>query len=295
MKDKKTWIIIVSVLSVAFLIVLIWGIVKVTTKNKEIETIKELNAIDMEEWNNELHALTIQYEGFQQTLSNDSLLHQLEIEKLRVQRLQEELKTVRATDTKRIQELEKEIKTLRSIMYSYVVQIDSLNRINEQLALENQEVREQYQQASQRVTRLTQEKEKLTETVQIAAKLNASNIVVRGLNKKNKEKKKIKDLARIEFQFTINSNVTADPGNKDIYIRILKPDDDVLIKSPGDVFSFEGKNINYSIKRTFEYTGEEYRMNMYWEIEETLLPGQYRVDIFADGNLIGRRQFTLEK
>lgn len=295
MKDnQKTWIII-AVLAAALIGAIIWSVVKISDKDKEIETIKELNAIDMEDWNNELNALTIQYEGFQQTLSNDSLLNQLEIEKLRVQRLQEELKTVKSTDTKRIRELEKEIKTLRNIMYGYIVQIDSLNRENEKLVAENKQVKRQYQEATQTVSQLTQEKKQLSETVQIASKLDASNITVRGLNKKNKEKKKIKDLVRLEFQFTVNKNITAEPGEKTIYIRILKPDDDVLIKSPANVFPFEGKNIAYSAKRTIEYTGEEFRMNMYWEIEETLLPGQYRVDIFADGNLIGRTNFNLDK
>ncbi|MDL2222786.1 hypothetical protein LJB98_01645, partial [Bacteroidales bacterium OttesenSCG-928-M11] len=212
-----------------------------------------------------------------------------------VQRLQEELKTVRATDLKRIQELEREIKTLRNIMYGYIVQIDSLNRINEQLVKENQQVRRQHQQATQTITQLTQVKEQLEETVVIASKLKASAISVRGLNKKNKEKTKIKDLVRLEFQFTINENVTVEPGMKTIYIRILKPDEDILLKSPGNVFPFEGRDITYSAKREIEYTGEEYRMNIYWEIEETLLPGQYRVDIFADGNLIGRSPFTLQK
>lgn len=293
--NKKIWILVVTILAVAFVAVLIWGVTKISNKNKEIEIIKELSAIDMEEWNNELNALTIQYEGFQQTLSNDSLLHQLDLEKMRVQRLQEELKTVRATDLKRIQELEREIKTLRNIMYGYIVQIDSLNRINEKLVQENQQVRRQHQQATQTITQLTQEKEQLIETVQIASKLVASNISMRGLNKKNKEKKKIKDLARMEFQFTINENITVEPGMKTIYLRIMKPDEDVLTKSPGNVFPFEGRNITYSAKRDIEYTGQEHRMNIYWEIEETLLPGSYRVDIFADGNLIGKQIFILEK
>jgi hypothetical protein len=33
---------------------------------------------------------------------------------------------------------------------------------------------------------------------------------------------------------------------------------------------------------------------MYWNIEEYLSPGNYRVDIFVGGNLIGRKTFVLE-
>jgi hypothetical protein len=142
---------------------------------------------------------------------------------------------------------------------------------------------------------LTQEKQQLTETVQMASKLDAGNITVTGITDKNKPTNKIGKMAKLEFQFTINKNITAPTGEKTVYIRIQKPDDDVLVKSRGNVFSYENKEINYSAKRTIEYTGEEYRMSIYWDIEEFLSPGTYRVDIFADGNLIGRKSFKLDK
>ena len=46
----------------------------------------------------------------------------------------------------------------------------------------------------------------------------------------------------------------------------------------------EGKEINYSMKKMIEYEGEEVVVTMYWNIEEFLSPGTYRVDIFSDGN-----------
>ena len=49
------------------------------------------------------------------------------------------------------------------------------------------------------------------------------------------------------------------------------------------------------MKKLVEYDGEELSVTMYWNIEEFLSPGTYRVDIFADVNLIGRKSFTLEK
>lgn len=97
---------------------------------------------------------------------------------------------------------------------------------------------------------------------------------------------------RITFQ--IAKNVTAEVGEKTIYVRIMKPDDDILVKSRANVFMFEGKEITYSIKKLIEYEGEVVDVEMYWNIEEFLSPGTYRVDIFADGNLIGKKNFTLD-
>ena len=145
------------------------------------------------------------------------------------------------------------------------------------------------------LVQLTKEKEHLTETVQLASKLSTSSIIVNGLTDKNKITDQIKKMVKIEVRFVINKNITAPPGEKVVYIRILKPDDDVLIKSRSNVFVYENKEINYSSKRTVEYEGEELPVTIYWDIEEYLSPGTYRVDIFADGNLIGKKSFKWDK
>jgi chromosome segregation ATPase len=293
MKGKRTfWIIAGSILAIVLIGVLFYHLYQ---KNKELEQKLGLKEeINLETWEDELNAMSIQYEGFHQTISNDSLIAQLETEQLKVQRLQEELRTVKSSNTKRINELKKEIETLRKIMYGYVVQIDSLDKVNKQLETEKRQVTAKYHQATQTVSQLTQEKEQLTETVQMASKLDASNISVTGITEKNKPTVNIKKMDQIEVRFTINKNITATPGEKTIYIRIQKPDDDVLVKSRSNVFIYENKEINYSAKRTIEYAGEEYPISIYWKIEEFLSPGTYRVDIFADGNRIGQKSFKLD-
>ena len=288
---RNLWIIVAVLLA----LIIAGAAYYIFRQNKQMKEYQLQSELVKEELSDEYNDLSNQYEGFKMTISNDSLIAKLETEQMRVQRLQEELSTIKATDTKRINELMKEIKTLRTIMQGYVQQIDSLNRLNEKLTAENRTVTAKYNQATQTVTQLSQEKEKLTETVQIASKLDASNISVIGLNKKNKSEKKINKMDKLQVQFMINKNITATPGEKTIYIRIQKPDDDVLVKSRSDVFTFENKEINYSAKRTIEYTGDEYPMSIYWQIEEYLMPGTYRVDIFADGNLIGQKPFNLEK
>jgi len=292
MKNKQSlWIILIVVL----LIIVAAAIIIILRQQNNMKDLQEQSELAKEELSDEYNDLVIDYEGFRMKISNDSLIAKLETEQMKVQRLQEELRTVKATNTKRINELKKELETLRAVLRNYVQQIDSLNRINEKLTSENLQVTAKYQQATQTVSQLTKEKEHLTETVQLASKLDASNITVNGLNDKNKITDQIKKMAKIEVGFVINKNITAPPGEKTIYIRIMKPDDDVLIKSQSNVFVYEDKEINYSAKRTIEYEGEEYPLTIYWDIEEFLSPGTYRVDIFADGRLIGKKTFKFEK
>jgi len=275
------------------LLIIAGGAYYIWRQKGQLNDLVEQSELYKEELADEYNELSVQYEGFKMQISNDSLIAQLETERMKVQRLQDELRTVKATDAKRISELKKELETLRKIMRGYVAQIDSLDRLNQLLTKTNQEVTARYQAATETVSQLTQEKAQLIETVQIAAKLDASNISVTGLTSKNKATDKLKKMEKLEVRFTINKNITAQPGEKTVYIRIQTPADDILTKNANNTFLYENKQIPYSEKRILEYTGEETTMQIYWLIEEFLQPGAYRVDIFADGYLIGRKSFQL--
>lgn len=288
---NKTAILIVAI--VVLVVIIGGGGYYILHQKQQMSELVQSYELDKEMLADEYNELSIQYEGYKFSVSNDSLVALLSTEQAKVQRLMEELRTVRATDAKRINELRKELETLRKIMRNYVIQIDSLNRENEQLKTENKQVVARYRQATTQAANLQREKEQLTERVTLASRLDAVGITVTPVNKRGKLTKKIKDMQQFVVDFIISKNITAPVGEKTIYIRIMKPDDDVLVKSRSDLFAFEGKEINYSMKRLVEYDGEEKPITMYWDIEEFLSPGTYMVDIFADGNHIGRKPFTL--
>lgn len=284
------------ILAVIILILVIAGAAYyIFHQQQQMEEMTQSFDLEKEMMADDLNELSLQYEGYKFSVSNDSLVALLTTEKAKVQRLMEELRTVKSTNAKEIARLKKELATLRKIMRNYVIQIDSLNRANEQLKVEKNEAVKKYRQASTTAASLKREKEKLTERVTLASKLDATSISVTPVNSRGKLAKRIKKMEQFVINFKIAKNVTAPVGEKVVYVRIMKPDDDILVKSRGDVFTFEGKDINYSIKKMIEYEGEEVPVTMYWNIEEFLSPGTYRVDIFADGNLIGQRSFTLEE
>ena len=239
--------------------------------------------------------VSMKYEGYKFSVGSDSLVALLTTEQAKVQRLQEELRTIKSTNVQRINELKKELETLRKIMRNYVIQIDSLNVENEKLKRENKNVINNYNKANATAARLTKEKEHLTEKVQIASRLDAVNIQVKPITSKGKAAKNIKNASQLLLTFIISKNVTAPVGEKMIYVRLMKPDDDILTKPNSGRFQFENKEITYSMMREIEYDGEEQAVTMYWDIAEYLSPGTYIADIFADGNRIGRKSFALEK
>ncbi len=288
-KNKKfIWII-------GLLIVIIGGVsffaVHQVQKNKEMS---QLFSIEKEEMENEYSTFATQYDELQIQINNDSLREKLESEKLKTQRLLEELRQVKTSDAAEIMRLKKELKTVRAVLRSYVIQIDSLNRINQALTAENQQVKKQYSEATRQITNLSREKKNLNEKVTLAAQLDATNIVATPLNKRGKTAKKVKDAKKIAISFTIVKNITASTGNKTLYVRIAKPDNEVLTKSASNTFEYEDRSIAYSIKKYFEYTGEELTQTVYWDVEEFLAAGTYKIYLFCDGNMIGQGSFSMK-
>ena len=125
----------------------------------------------------------------------------------------------------------------------------------------------------------------------IAAQLDATGIQMLALNKRQKAAKKMKDCKTIQVNFTIARNVTAENGNRTIYVRIQTPAGQAL--SAG-TFPYENRQLEYSMKKVIEYAGEEVGVQTYWQVGEFLEAGQYRVSIFSDGNMIGTKTFTFE-
>ena len=292
--NKKKFTIIISVLSVIVLVSLILLGLELRKQKKENKDMAQLFKIEKEEMENEYSNFAVQYDELQVRINNDSIQQKLESEKIKTQRLLEELRQVKTTDAAEIMRLKKELRTVRAVLRSYVIQIDSLNRANIALTAENKEVKQQYNEATQKISSLSEEKKSLNAKVTLAAQLDVTNIGVVPKNKRGKTKFNAKDVTKIAINFTIVKNITASTGERAVYIRITKPDNDVLTKNSSATFPYVNKQLSYSIKKYVEYTGEELPVTVYWDVEEFLQAGTYRVNIFSDGNMIGSSSFTLK-
>ena len=257
--------------------------------NKEMQELAELDKKEME---NEYQMFADQYSELKTQINNDSIIEQLTQEQLKTEKLLEELRNVKASDAREIARLKKELATCRAVIRSYVLEIDSLNRLNQNLTAENTRVKGQYAEATRQIQGLSADKQSLTEKVAIAAQLDATGISMTLKNKRGTAAKRLKRCKTIQVSFNIAKNVTAASGNKTVYVRITTPTGKVL--SAGGTFPYENKNLQYSMRKTVEYTGNETSVSTYWTVNEFLSEGTYNVSIFADGNMIGSRNFTFD-
>lgn len=290
--SKKTLIPLVAAGIVALAAIILLG-TRLHKSKQDNEQMLQLFELEKEEMESEYSTFATQYDEMQVMIKNDSLMAQLEREKLRTQQLLEELRNTKATDAAEITRLKKELQTVKAVMRSYVIQIDSLNQANARLHKENTRVRQQYVAATQQITTLEEEKKNLSDKVTLASQLDASAISVVARNKRGKNTDKVKDAVKFVINFTIVKNITAQTGDRTLYVRILKPDGETLTKDASQTFPYENTRLEYSIRKQIEYTGEEQPVTVYWDVEEFLSAGTYTAYIFADGVMIGERDFTL--
>lgn len=291
MANKKNALVIMVI---ALLVLLVGVTILLFTEKKTNSELVQEFQLEKEDLENEYTRFAQQYDELKLTVSNDSLAYLLEQEQLKTQRLLEELRTVKSSNASEIRRLKKELATLRKVMIGYINQIDSLNRLTAHQKEVIAEVTQKYHAASQQISSLSEEKKNLNEKVTLAAQLDATGITLEAQNKRGKKARKIKDAVKLKIDFTIAKNITAETGERTLYVRIAKPDNSVLTQNSSDTFTYENRQLPYSIKKYIEYNGEEQNVTVYWNVEEYLYAGTYQVYIFTDGTMIGSKEFTLK-
>ena len=253
---------------------------------------QELAELDKKEMESQYQQFADQYSEMKTRINNDSIVAQLSAEQEKTQRLLAELQRVKSNDAREITRLKKELATVREVLRSYILEIDSLNRLNQDLVAENSRVKAQYQEAAQQIEGLNTEKQTLSEKVAIAAQLDATNISMIALNKRNKTTDKMSKCKIVQVNFVLAKNVTAASGMKDVYVRITSPTGSLLGGSGS--FQYENRSLQYTMKKTVEYGGNELPMSLFWNVSQAMPDGTYQVSIFADGHMIGSRSFSFK-
>lgn len=243
----------------------------------------------------ELNQMVQHYDSLK--TDNDTLNQALFIAQSKVKDLLLEVNQVKRASYEQISKYQEEVGSLRRIMRNYIVQVDSLNRRNQQLMAENEQVKQEFMAAENRAKNLEQEKKQLSQKVERAAQLEALSLHVTAVNSKGREVTSRSKAEQLMISFTLSKNITAKRGAKTIYVRILRPDQVLLVKSKNDLFQFEDLKIPFSAMREVTYEGNELPVNIYWDNAgaEVFMGGDYTVDIFADGNNIGTTSFSFKK
>jgi hypothetical protein len=257
-------------------------------KNKMIE-IETVLTQEKDSLANELRLMVHGYDTLK--TDNDTLMANLQREKKRIV----QLLSVNASNVQLLKKYRAEIGTMRDIMKGYIVQIDSLNTLNQQLVAENIGIKQQITEVQNSNVELTKAKEELTSKVTVAAVIQAKDINAVTLNKKRKETNRLAVIDKLRICFTLRENPIAAPGEKEVFMRVIRPDSLVITTSPDNLFDYNGDKLVYSASRLVDYMNQDIEMCIFLDNTGDFIVGTYSVELYLENNIIGRTTFALAK
>jgi len=244
--------------------------------------------IERDSLEGELRNIYIQYDS----LETDNL--EIQIEMQQQQQKIDKLITIQADDAYKIKMYKREMETIRSVLRSYIVQIDSLNMQNQELMAANKQLRNTERRLTTEKDQLERDKSQLEEIKDLATTLLASEINLVMLNKRDKETSRIRSAVKVRIDFLLRANKVTPPGEKNIFLRILRPDQ-VLLGSPEmDMLEFNGEQIPASSSRMITYENEDLPVSIFWTNDGEIVPGEHTVELYAEGKIVGTASFVLK-
>lgn len=231
------------------------------------------------------------------TLSSNNQQLNTEMEAQRAQI--EELMTKVKRGNYDLGKAKKEAETLRRIMQGYVVTIDSLNQVNQQLMAENANTKQQLGEVTGQKHALEARSAEQDALIAKGSVLTANTITAGALFLRNSGKQVDTERASkaemIKSCFTLGENRVARPGNKTLYMRVIGPDGSVLPAGESDNrFRFDGVEGEFSAKREVNYQGQPVDVCMFWNAPGKISGGQYIVQIYESGGKTGETKFDLK-
>lgn len=226
------------------------------------------------------------------TLETNNLEIQAEM-KLQQDKI-DKLISMQAEDAYKIRMYRKEMETLRSVLRSYIVQIDSLNMQNQELLAQNKQLRNTELRLTSENEQLERDKDQLEEIKDLATTLQASQINLVLINKRDKESSRIRTAEKVRVDFVLRANKVTPAGEKKIYLRIIRPDQVVLGSPDLEMVAFNEEELPASASRVVNYENEDLPVSIFWTNDGEIVPGEHTVELYAEGKQIGSASFVLK-
>ncbi|MEM9051719.1 MAG: hypothetical protein AAGC47_06670 [Bacteroidota bacterium] len=288
----------VIVLGLATVILGILVIIQSQTVEEQTGSITGLE-VEKLQLQTDLQDMLIQYDTV--TVANDQLTAEITAQQEQIKEMLKEIEKHK-DDAYIISKLKKEAATLRDIMKGYLVTIDSLNTLNQDLIRDNEYLAGELIEEKVKTQELESSKQNLESIVATGSILQTLEISAVGLrirsNGTQKETNRANKTEIIRTCAKIGENRIAESGKKEIYLRIISQDGIVMQSSTnGDQqFDFDGVSGKYSVKRSFDYDNKPTDVCVFFNIpEEMEIPeGNYIVEMYEGGALIGKTDFDLK-
>jgi len=301
MNKKINVLLVISVLILGTVVGVMFAIVKEqrmcvsdtrrVLESRETIVIDQDNIIEGQKkvLENDLILIQKQFGGLQ--TDNDSLRNLASEQQGRIVKLL----AIQADNTSKIAAYQRELETFRKVLNSYIIQIDSINKVNIALKEEKVDLLRKLIMAQSQYISTEEDNEILRSAIRQAQVLSISKITLTGLNDRDKRGGRVGEIAKLKVGFTIRENQSAISGEKTLHVTIIKPNGNVLVnRESGTFVAKDGSTVTYSSQRTIEYENKGIESYMFADNNERLVSGLYEVKLYCDGSMVGSSVFELK-
>ncbi len=281
---------------IAILAVLLIGslvyIFKMTSDAKSLQTELTKTTSDKESVMKDLEALKATYDAA--IAENTSMSDELIAEREKVVNLMAELKKSKG-DAASMAKYKNQYFALENKMKGMMAEIEQLKKDNTTLTTQRDSTVMVLGEAKKYNEVLVGQNEELSKTVEIASKLNVSNLKTAAYKLRSSGKQIETEKARkadiLKISFRIDENKVAKQGDKVYYVQVIDSKNNVLGEKKTE--SFGENSLTYSFATTVKYENKSV------EVSQDLPganfeKGLYFFNVFDKGELVSKSSFSLK-
>ncbi|MBO6880544.1 MULTISPECIES: chromosome partitioning protein ParA [Winogradskyella] len=265
---------------------------KLYTDNKETE--KTL-ITEKEQVMNDLNIMAAQYDEAiaESEIKNQDLIAARE----RITGLMDSLK-VSQTSVNSLWRYKKKFMALQEEMDVLMAENDKLKVENEYLATSLDSTQVQLAERTVFTDSLLVQNTELATVVEDAAALQTVGLIGMGVIERSSGKQipteRAKRSDKIKVCFTVAKNKLTEAGDKELYVQVIDPKNNVL--GANEQIQFEDQVLNYSLISRFNYENRNLNICEYINVLEDskFEEGRYKINVFNDKELISSSEFVMK-
>ncbi|MEQ8583045.1 MAG: chromosome segregation protein SMC [Marinoscillum sp.] len=289
-----------TALFIGLIVALLGVLVFLYYSNNTLEQEKEAQALELNKTLLQLDSISSQLDSKILTISQlggeiDTLLkikQQLETEKKQLLTNQSRQKDLMAS-------LKDRVDGYQELLLAKDVEIEELKKLNDELLTENVELKTEKQQLNESIQEINKAKEELADKVAFASRLKVEGLKVFAVSDGGKEREgefRSRQVDQLKITFTVADNKVAPIEGKDLLVRIIAPDGNVLfdVTRGSGSFIFEGRELFYSAKQEILYDKNSQLVTVFYKKGSEYVTGSYQVEVYTDDYLMGKGSFLVK-
>jgi cell division protein ZapB len=198
-----------------------------------------------------------------------------------------------------IAELRSKVEGYEELLKLKDEEIEKLKSVNKELLTENKDLKTEKNKLGDSINKLEQTKTELESKVTLASRLKAENFKIVALTDRNKEKEspfRARQIAKLKVEFTIGENNVAPIEGKNIMIRIVDQNGQVLfdVAKGSGTFLLGGKEEFYTAVQEVLFDNSRQRLTFLYDKGSDYAEGTYMLEAYTDDYLMGKGAFEVK-